>query len=50
MKKTVLIAVVAMAVAAPARADWLLTPYFGVVFGGAANQYSTRDLDDTFEQ
>lgn len=24
-----------LAVAAPARADWLLTPYFGVSFGGA---------------
>ena len=37
-------------VAAPARADWFLTPYFGVVFGGAANQFSTNDLDDEFEQ
>jgi opacity protein-like surface antigen len=37
-------------VASPARADWLLTPYFGVVFGGAANQFATDDLDDKFEQ
>ncbi len=36
--------------ASPARADWFLTPFFGVVFGGAANQFSTRDLDDKFEQ
>jgi len=37
-------------VASPARADWFLTPYFGVVFGGAANQFATDDLDDKFEQ
>ena len=38
------------AAAAPARADWLLTPYLGVVFGGAANQFVLNDLDDEFEQ
>jgi len=38
------------AAVAPARADWLLTPYLGVVFGGAANQFELRDLDDEFEQ
>jgi opacity protein-like surface antigen len=37
-------------VAAPARADWWLTPFTGVVFGGAANQFSLNDLDDEFEQ
>ena len=37
-------------VAAPARADWFLTPYFGVVFGGAANQFDLHDRDDEFEQ
>lgn len=37
-------------VAAPARADWFLTPYLGVVFGGASNQFSVNDLDDEFEQ
>ena len=37
-------------VAAPARADWFFTPYLGVVFGGAANQFATNDLDDKFEQ
>ena len=50
MKKTILLTVLALALAAPARADWLLTPYFGVVFGGAANQFATDDLDDEFEQ
>ena len=42
--------VLVLALATPARADWLLTPYFGVVFGGAANQFSVADLDDEFEQ
>jgi opacity protein-like surface antigen len=37
-------------VAAPARADWFLTPYFGVAFGGASNQFVLNDLDDEFEQ
>jgi len=35
---------------APARADWLLTPSLGVVFGGAANSFVLNDLDDEFEQ
>ena len=38
------------AAAVPARADWLLTPYLGVVFGGAANSFKLDDLDDEFEQ
>lgn len=38
------------AAATPARADWLLTPYLGVVFGGASNQFVLNDLDDQFEQ
>ena len=50
MKKTTLFVALVLALAAPARADWLLTPYFGVVFGGAANQFSVADLDDEFEQ
>jgi opacity protein-like surface antigen len=37
-------------VAAPARADWFLTPYFGAAFGGASNQFVLNDLDDEFEQ
>ena len=36
--------------ALPARADWLVTPYLGVVFGGAANSFTLNDLDDEFEQ
>jgi opacity protein-like surface antigen len=36
--------------AVPARADWLLTPYLGAAFGGAANQFVYNDLDDEFEQ
>jgi outer membrane protein W len=50
MKQTTLFVVLVLALAAPARADWLVTPYFGVVFGGAANQFSTVDLDDDFER
>jgi opacity protein-like surface antigen len=37
-------------VAAPARADWFLTPFVGVAFGGASNQFTLNDLDDEFEQ
>ena len=36
--------------AAPARADWYLTPYIGAAFGGASNQFVLNDLDDEFEQ
>lgn len=36
--------------ATPVRADWLLTPHLGVVFGGASNQFVLNDLDDEFEQ
>jgi len=36
--------------AATARADWFATPYAGIVFGGAANQFTLADLDDEFEQ
>jgi len=50
MKRILPFTVLVLALATPARADWLLTPYFGVVFGGAANQFSVADLDDEFEQ
>jgi opacity protein-like surface antigen len=51
MKKTILLTVMLAAVAAsPARADWLLTPYVGGVFGGASNQFTFNDTDDEFEQ
>lgn len=36
--------------AKPASADWLLTPYVGVVFGGSANNFDVNDLSDEFEQ
>ena len=36
--------------AAPARADWFLTPYFGMAFGGASNQFVLNNADDQFEQ
>ena len=36
--------------ARPASADWLLTPYLGIVLGGAANTVDINTLDDTFEQ
>lgn len=50
VRTTALAVVFVGTVAAPARADWFLTPYLGVVFGGAANQFATDDLDDKFEQ
>lgn len=51
MKKRILFAVLLTAIAArPARADWLLTPYIGGVFGGASNQFTFNDTDDEFEQ
>jgi outer membrane protein W len=50
VKRILPFTVLVLALATPARADWLLTPYFGVVFGGAANQFSVADLDDEFEQ
>ncbi len=36
--------------ASPASADWLLVPYVGGVFGGAANSFVVNDVDDEFEQ
>ena len=36
--------------AKPASADWLFTPYVGVVFGGSANNFDVTDLSDEFEQ
>ena len=33
-----------------ASADWLLTPYLGVVFGGAANTLDIEDFDEEFQQ
>lgn len=50
MKKTALLVLLLSAIASPASADWLLTPYIGGVFGGAANSFVVNDLDDEFEQ
>lgn len=38
------------AMARPASADWLFTPYLGLVFGGAANTVDIDTLDEAFEQ
>src|SRR5687767_15715533 len=38
------------AMARPASADWLFTPYLGLVFGGAANTVDINTLDEAFEQ
>lgn len=36
--------------AKPASADWLLTPYLGVVFSGAANTLDVDTLDEEFKR
>lgn len=36
--------------ARPASADWLFTPYLGMVLGGAANTVDVDTLDEAFEQ
>ena len=38
------------AFARPASADWLLTPYLGITFGGAADFGDVGDFDDNFEK
>lgn len=50
LSRALLMVIFIGATAVPARADWLLTPYLGVVFGGAANSFVLNDLDDEFEQ
>jgi opacity protein-like surface antigen len=50
LRTTALALLIVGSVAAPARADWFATPYVGIVFGGAANQFEVTDLDDEFEQ
>ena len=47
---TALLFVLLGGAAAPASADWLLTPYLGVTFGGAADFGDVGDLDDNFER
>lgn len=50
LRRAALVVLVLALTVAPARADWLLTPYLGVVFGGASNSFVLNDLDDEFEQ
>jgi len=48
--RAALVLVILGGLAKPASADWLLTPYVGVVFGGSANNLDINDLSDEFEQ
>ena len=48
--RSVILVLILGTVAAPARADWFLTPYAGIAFGGVSNQFVLNDLDDEFEQ
>jgi opacity protein-like surface antigen len=48
--RAALVVLILVGAAKPASADWLLTPYLGVVFGGSANSFDFDDLDDEFEQ
>jgi len=50
MMRAALVLLILGGVAKPASADWLLTPYVGVVFGGSANNFDINDLSDEFEQ
>lgn len=44
--RAALVLLILGSVAKPASADWLLTPYVGVVFGGSANNFNVNDLFD----
>jgi opacity protein-like surface antigen len=46
--RAALVLVFVTGLAKPASADWLLTPYLGVVFSGAANTIDLDDFDETF--
>jgi opacity protein-like surface antigen len=48
-RATVLLAFLSGA-ASPAAADWLLTPYLGVTFGGGANFGDVGNFDDNLER
>jgi opacity protein-like surface antigen len=48
--RAVLVLVFVTGMAKPAAADWLLTPYFGIVFSGAANTVDLATFDEAFEQ
>ena len=48
--RTAMVLLFVTAMARPASADWLFTPYLGIVFGGAANTVDIDTLDEAFEQ
>jgi opacity protein-like surface antigen len=48
--RTALVVLFVGIAAFPARADWFVTPFVGVAFGGASNQFVLNDRDDQFEQ
>src|SRR5215211_3024195 len=48
--RAILILIFLGAAATPARADWLLTPYIGTVFGGDADFGDVGDFEDNFER
>lgn len=50
MVRAALVLLILGSAAKPASADWLFTPYVGVVFGGSANNFNVNDLSDEFEQ
>jgi opacity protein-like surface antigen len=50
IKPAALAALVLGATPTQASADWLLTPFIGANFGGAANFGEFNDFDDEFEQ
>ena len=49
-RHTTMVLLFVTAMARPASADWLFTPYLGIVFGGAANTIDIDTLDEAFEQ
>jgi opacity protein-like surface antigen len=48
--RTALVLLFLGGVTTPASADWLLTPYLGVTFGGSASFGNVGDLNDNFER
>ena len=48
--RTAMVLLFVTALARPASADWLFTPYLGINFGGAANSVDINTLDEAFEQ
>lgn len=50
MGRTALLLAFLGGIATPASADWLLTPYVGVTFGGSANFGNFGNFDDNLER